>query len=716
MNKTKNILNMNDEITFHKYSEPEDEIQIVKNILPEFDNEDILDALKRHNYQVEAVIEDLLSERFIKQNLSENDIKRNSKILEIYNNEANKLTQEIVLNKGNTVIVNDITNSKINITEKNEKINNNNDNDNNKTNNSVKNEKSSNKKEQIVNTTTSNNNNIAEKDVNNNSTDSIIKKKKKNYVVNTAFTMTENNYTNNKNKYRNRNRNSNKSNINTNTNTNINTNTNTNTNTITNTNIDTNIDTNTNTNDNTYTNTNSYTNKNTNSDINANSSLTINTNVKKKRNRNRNKRKSTQSPKETSPSSTTSQDSISELNNTTPIVQKYFKLSEVKNMFPNISDRLLILTLQVNNGDIDKVVDFLLMHDNIKNDINEEDICRSLELQLENEQGLNTHPCDGNCINQGYPCYIHSRLFITKEDEFNTLNLSEIMKVWNKYELRDQNIDLSFTNSDQAIKYYTSDNEEIEFLIINRIKEAELAMTLEEKQHQDDVEYFRNREEQLKLQKYKFFNEANKKYRSGGLTGFSSAAYYSDEGRQLINEIEKAKLLAVSAQIRKNEKRYMQANGLTRFCGVDLHGLTVKEAISYLADMLNIWKMEIMRYYPNMKKVQNPKPISSVICTTTETYDFTSENSKCKSFSKVVSSKPKPQEETLNNIKITKVETLKKKKTRCLYPRVFNIITGRGIHSDANIGARLKPNIINYLKNHKFNFVEVNSGSIEVRL
>jgi len=394
-----------------------------------------------------------------------------------------------------------------------------------------------------------------------------------------------------------------------------------------------------------------------------------------------------------------------------PDLQSYFKVSEMKSMFPNISDRLLILTLQVNKGDIDEVVNFLLMHNNIKDDINEEDICRSLEMQLEKEYG-NTVTCDGNCISQGYPCYLHSRLFITKEDDFNTLTLSEIMKIWNKFELRDRNINIGFSDQTQAVKYYTENNEEIEFSILNRIKEAEKAMTPEEQAHQDDVEYFRKREEQLKLRKHSFFSEASRKYRERNFTGYSSAAYYSEEGRQLTDEIEKVKLLAVSAQIRLNEKYYIQNNGLKSFCGVDLHGLTVKEAIAYLNDMLNIWKMEVTKYYS-----KNPKKnstVNAIIHTTTETYDF--KDAKSKSFSKIVSSAPKQQPEILYNVKINKIDSIKKKKTKCLYPRVFNIITGRGIHSDANIGARLKPSILNYLKNNKYNYVEINSGSIQVRI
>ncbi|ORX44530.1 hypothetical protein BCR36DRAFT_415021 [Piromyces finnis] len=581
----KNVLNMRNEITFHRANSrtpTNKDIKIIKNMFPEFNNNYIKELLQKNNLNKELTIEELLSERFIQQNLTSDDIKRNTKLLGIYNSNTDEQEQEVIIGDITNIMVNDIANKKICIPKR---------------------ETSSNS---LISTTTPEEPRA----------DSI------------------------------------KSNDNENSH-----------------------------------------------------------HKKKKRNR-KSKKKGSQlsKDKEENEEEKNMEDKNSKNSDIKPTIQSYYKLSEIKTMFPNISDRLLILTLQVNKGNIDEVINYLLMHNNIKDEINEEDICRSLELQLKNEQG-DPSPCDGNCIEQGYPCFIHSRLILTKEDEYNTLSLSEIMKVWNKFELMDRNANIGFSDQNQAIKYYTEDNEEIEFLILNRIKEAEKAMTPEERKHQDDVEYFRNCEEKLRSSKYKFFNEASKKYKSGGMTGFSSAAYYSAEGRQLQDEIEKVKLLAISAQIRKNEKSYMQNNGLNSFCGVDLHGLTVKEAIPYLSDMLVIWKTEVMKYNPRLQKKN--VTVNAAINTTTETYDFRS--SQCKSFSKIVSSAPKAKPTIYHNVKINKVDSLKKR-TKCIYPKVFNIITGRGIHSDANIGARLKPSILNYLRKNNYNFIEVNSGSIEVRL
>eukprot|EP00833_Pecoramyces_ruminatium_P009185 jgi/Orpsp1_1/1183217/evm.model.c7180000084289.1 len=79
---------MDNEITFHKpkYNElTENDVTQIKNIFPEFSNKVIKEVLRQNNFNKEKAIDYLLSKRYIQQTLSENDIKRNSKILEIYN-------------------------------------------------------------------------------------------------------------------------------------------------------------------------------------------------------------------------------------------------------------------------------------------------------------------------------------------------------------------------------------------------------------------------------------------------------------------------------------------------------------------------------------------------------------------------------------------------------------------------------------------------------
>jgi len=86
--KNKEVLNMNNEITFHKAqsdSPSDNDIQLIQNMFPEFKYNYIKKLLKKNHLNKESTIEELLSERFIQQTVSENDIKRNSKILEIYN-------------------------------------------------------------------------------------------------------------------------------------------------------------------------------------------------------------------------------------------------------------------------------------------------------------------------------------------------------------------------------------------------------------------------------------------------------------------------------------------------------------------------------------------------------------------------------------------------------------------------------------------------------
>ncbi|OUM61962.1 hypothetical protein PIROE2DRAFT_11888, partial [Piromyces sp. E2] len=85
--KNKEVFSMNNEIKFHKAkpNTPSDnDVKLIRGMFPEFEYNYIKELLKKNNLNKESTIEELLSERFIQQNLSQKDIKRNSKLLEIY--------------------------------------------------------------------------------------------------------------------------------------------------------------------------------------------------------------------------------------------------------------------------------------------------------------------------------------------------------------------------------------------------------------------------------------------------------------------------------------------------------------------------------------------------------------------------------------------------------------------------------------------------------
>lgn len=304
-------------------------------------------------------------------------------------------------------------------------------------------------------------------------------------------------------------------------------------------------------------------------------------------------------------------------------------------------------------------------------------------------------------------------------------------------------------------------------------------------------------------------------YKVGGFTGHVSASYFSQEGHRLEEEIDRAKWLALRAQIQTNQQQYQRMHNGDKLCGVDLHGLTVAEALPYLIDSLNEWKHDIERYLRLKKKRMNdlgytmgnsdtPTSQTYVNISSAETYDFNQSNTKA--FSKIVannstgnssaivkqkvlkssvvfkalpsnnttsvpssnyssdsggsnkdfsspstpSSSPNRNHKKINaekkkspvmvmsspsikSIKTNRASTttiseilksnsnnsmnhqhpvIRKKK----YSKVFHIITGIGNHSNANIGVRLRPVILKYLRSHNYNFKEVNSGFIEVHI
>jgi len=74
---------MSSKITFHKYTKSNEFLKI-KNIFPELSDEEINDSLVSHNNNIDTTIEDLLSLRYIKQTISDNERIRNNKIMGIY--------------------------------------------------------------------------------------------------------------------------------------------------------------------------------------------------------------------------------------------------------------------------------------------------------------------------------------------------------------------------------------------------------------------------------------------------------------------------------------------------------------------------------------------------------------------------------------------------------------------------------------------------------
>ncbi|KNC99118.1 uncharacterized protein SPPG_05377 [Spizellomyces punctatus DAOM BR117] len=80
------------------------------------------------------------------------------------------------------------------------------------------------------------------------------------------------------------------------------------------------------------------------------------------------------------------------------------------------------------------------------------------------------------------------------------------------------------------------------------------------------------------------FRRAAKAFRKGDLTGKGSAGYFSQEGRDLTEQMMKWNSRAAQATIQRNKARF-QGDPFV----IDLHGLTVNEAVKYVDEAVNEW-------------------------------------------------------------------------------------------------------------------------------
>ncbi|KAJ3279924.1 hypothetical protein HK104_001064 [Borealophlyctis nickersoniae] len=94
----------------------------------------------------------------------------------------------------------------------------------------------------------------------------------------------------------------------------------------------------------------------------------------------------------------------------------------------------------------------------------------------------------------------------------------------------------------------------------------------------------RNQAQALRKERENAFRKAATAFRKGDLTGKGSAAYYSEVGRDFTLQMERWNKQAAQALIERNKAR--QGNDPNV---LDLHGLTVPEALEYVEGAVNDW-------------------------------------------------------------------------------------------------------------------------------
>ena len=91
---------------------------------------------------------------------------------------------------------------------------------------------------------------------------------------------------------------------------------------------------------------------------------------------------------------------------------------------------------------------------------------------------------------------------------------------------------------------------------------------------------------ELHSKRIEAYREAARQFRKGGLTGSSSAAYYADLGHSLASQVAHMNQEAAKAQLKHNS--LIHDNNINV---IDLHGLTVKEAVDAFERLALEWRV-----------------------------------------------------------------------------------------------------------------------------
>ncbi|KAJ3034912.1 hypothetical protein HK097_004363, partial [Rhizophlyctis rosea] len=183
-------------------------------------------------------------------------------------------------------------------------------------------------------------------------------------------------------------------------------------------------------------------------------------------------------------------------------------------------------------------------------------------------------PCDGSCLVGGYPCLIHKKVGGRREHEER---LGGVVKGRRK----------SITTGGGGRAFGRSDNYTRLRLYEDFEQTGSSVASHGEKREGGGgatPKELRAMAEELKKERNDAFRRAAKAFRKGDLTGKGSAVYYSQEGRDLAFKISTYNSAAARAVILRNKQR-QQHDPYT----LDLHELTVAEALEYVTEAVNEW-------------------------------------------------------------------------------------------------------------------------------
>ncbi|KAJ3184739.1 hypothetical protein HDU87_004144 [Geranomyces variabilis] len=192
--------------------------------------------------------------------------------------------------------------------------------------------------------------------------------------------------------------------------------------------------------------------------------------------------------------------------------------------------------------------------------------------------------CDGICMADGFPCIVHAR---------EARGGARTPKASAKHSIR---IPTAAANSPRSVTVLVAGRG----ASISAARRAgDTSSTLQQQEAgesaiqprlstlarpDDDPQRLREFAEEARRNRNDHYRRAATAFRKGDLTGRASAAFYAEEGREISKEVERWNNMAASAVIQRNAALH-QHDPYT----IDLHDLTVSEAVRYVDEAVNDW-------------------------------------------------------------------------------------------------------------------------------
>ncbi|KAJ3015980.1 hypothetical protein HKX48_004279 [Thoreauomyces humboldtii] len=245
-----------------------------------------------------------------------------------------------------------------------------------------------------------------------------------------------------------------------------------------------------------------------------------------------------------------------------PAVPKFDEqLAALLDMFPDHDMELLEWALEISKGDLERAIE-----------------------ELSGPQRKPEAPCDGKCIAKGYPCLLHARVHKKARPASATTSMGTNKGTVQKTSRASSATSTKTGRNVLTIAGHGSSVGRGSVTSSPEGPEKKLRLSTYAGSAQGhDAQHYRQLAQEYREQRNENFRRAASAFRKGDLTGRGSAAYYSQEGQELTEQMARWNNMAASTVIQRNKARMDDPYT------IDLHELTVQEALRYVNEAVNDW-------------------------------------------------------------------------------------------------------------------------------